>query len=312
MGRGPQTPFVRSIRSYRDVADPAAENVMAQVSAQTDRLRQRLALVGRVVVVASGKGGVGKSALTANLAAALSQLEQRVGAVDADLNGPSLARMLGVHGQRLELDGESVRPARGAAGIPLISSDLLMPDSAPLHWRNPASPEPSQSEAPAFLFQSVYEGAVLREFLADVAWGQLDFLLIDAPPGTDKLDRILQLLPDPPVLLLVGTPSEITRTVVVRSATAARQLPTAAIGLVVNMSGHVCGRCGHQEPLFDSFDPAALAQETGLEVWAEIPFDRRLATATDGGSPLVLEATDAPAARAIRGLANRLVRESAV
>jgi ATP-binding protein involved in chromosome partitioning len=98
---------------------------------------------------------------------------------------------------------------------------------------------------------------------------------------------------------------------VVRSATVARQLATSALGLVINMSAHVCGRCGHHEPLFDSCDPAALAQETGLEVWAEIPFDRRLAKATDGGSPLVLQDTDSPAARGIRALAERLAREPA-
>jgi ATP-binding protein involved in chromosome partitioning len=205
---------VRSIRSYRDVADPASENVIAQVNEQAERLRERLAQVGRVVVVASGKGGVGKSAVTANLAAALAQLEQRVGAVDADLNGPSLSRMLGAQGQRLELAGDAVLPAR-AGTVGVISSDMLLPDQAPLRWRNPATSVAAASDAPAFLFQSVYEGAVLREFLADVAWGELDFLLIDAPPGTDKLDRILQLLPNPPVLLLVGTPSQATHAVVV-------------------------------------------------------------------------------------------------
>jgi ATP-binding protein involved in chromosome partitioning len=304
----PNSNTVRSIRSYREVANPAAEDIVSQVTVQAERLRERLAAVGRVLVVASGKGGVGKSALTANLACALAGLGRRVGAVDADLNGPSLARMLGAHGQQLRLEADSLVPGRGAGDVALISSDLLLPPDAPLRWRNPAAPERSAGGAPAFLFQSMYEGTALREFLADVAWGALDYLLIDAPPGTDKLDRILQLLPEPPVLMLVGTPSAAARAVVQRSASVARELAPSA-GLVVNMAAHVCENCGHEQPLFDPVDAEALARETGLPLWAEIPFDRRLAACTDRGTPAVLDLPESPAAKAITKLAERINHE---
>jgi ATP-binding protein involved in chromosome partitioning len=299
---------MRKIRTYREVADPAAEDIIAQVTVQVDRLQSRLAQVRQVIVVASGKGGVGKSALTANLACALAA-NSRVGAADADLNGPSLARMLGAAGQQLTLSEDGVLPARGALGVSLISTDLLLPEGAPLRWRSPAAPDDAEG-GPAFLFQSVYEGSVLRELLADVVWGPLDFLLIDAPPGTDKIDRLLQLLPKPPMLVVVGTPSEVTRAVVARSAAVAAE-SRAQAGLVVNLATHVCENCGHESPLFIGEDPAAIAQEVGLPLWGAIPFDRRLAQSTDRGEPFIERYPDAPAALAVRALANRLQQMSA-
>src|SRR5688572_11715295 len=294
---------MRSIRTYREVANPASEDIVAQVTEQGRRLQERLAGVRQVVVIASGKGGVGKSALTANLAAALSRAGRPTGALDADLNGPSLGRMLGVSGGTLHVRDGLVDPAVGAGGVWTVSTDLLLPDDAPLRWRNPVSPE--NSAGPAFLYQSMYEGSVVRELLADVRWGELDFLLIDAPPGTDKLDRLLELLPAPPVLILVTTPSEVTRRVVARSAFAARELAIRP-GLVINMAGQVCQHCGKVTSLFDDYDPGTLAAETGLEVWAEIPFETALARTTDRGRPLVLDTADSPAVVAIRALAARL------
>jgi ATP-binding protein involved in chromosome partitioning len=227
-----------------------------------------------------------------------------VGAVDADLNGPSLARMLGAHGQQLQVENDAVTPATGTLGVRLISTDLLLPEHAPLRWRNPAGGV--DAGAPAFLFQSVYEGSVLRELIADVAWGALDFLLIDAPPGTDKLDRLIQLLPTPPTVLLVGTPSQAARAVVSRSATVARESGAREIGLVVNFAAHVCEKCGYESPLYEADSAEALAAEAGVPLWGTVPFDRGLAAATDRGEPFSRDHATAPAARAIRAIAHRL------
>ena len=294
---------MRQIRGYSEVANHAAEDVVAQVTAQSDRLQARLAGVRRVVVVASGKGGVGKSALTANLAVALAVAAHRVGALDADLNGPSLARMLGATGQQLRLGHEGVRPATGSHGVGLVSTDLLLTESAPLRWKPPAGSE--QGGAPAFVVQSMYEGTVLRELLADTDWGELDYLLIDAPPGTDKLVRLLQLLPSPPITILVTTPSQMARNVVARSATLMRQ-HGGRCGLVLNMASQACERCGHHQPLFGTPTITELEEETGLEVWALVPFDPRLAETTDSGRPLVIADREAPAAREIARLATRV------
>lgn len=183
---------------------------------------------------------------------------------------------------------------------------------------------------------------MLRELLSDIRWGELDYLLIDAPPGADKIARLLQLVPQADTLLLVTTPSEAARFIVAKSERLAREAGAREIGLVVNMSAHVCEACGHHTPLFDD-DPSdgALLQGSAHQVpvaegrsgsgeratapfgaersdasaaarrgvWAEVPFDRRLAVSTDRGSPFVLVRPDSPASRAIIQLADRLEGE---
>lgn len=294
----------RRFRTYHEVDDPAGKEVLDQVVAQGARLERRLASVTRVVAVASGKGGVGKSAVTANLAAILAGRGHRVGVVDADLNGPSIARMLGVVGHRL-VDGEDgVEPAVGAAGARVMSMELLQgPEDAPLRWRGPGGHE--------YLWQSSLETGALREFLSDVAWGPLDWLLVDVPPGTDKIDRLLRLVPAPTAVLLVTTPSEMARFVVAKSVRLVRDAEVPLVGLVANMTELVCGDCGKRTPLFPGGGATRLAEETGLDLWAEIPFAPRLASDTDGGRPHVLERPDAPAATALAALATRLEEETA-
>lgn len=287
----------RRIRTYREVADPGAEDVVAQVAAQRRRLAARLAAVGRVVVVASGKGGVGKSAVAANLAVALAAAGRRVGALDADLNGPSLGRMLGAAGP-LALGPDGVEPARGAEGVAVVSMDLLLEsDDAPVRWRG--------AEAAEGLQRGVLETGALRELLADVAWGELDALVVDAPPGTGELDRILTLVPDPAAVLLVVTPSGAARRVVARSVRAAREAGVEPVALVANMVGFACPRCGAVEPLWPGEGVEALVRATGAPVWAEIPFEPALAEATDAGRPPAAAPTS-PAARALAGLAERI------
>ena len=288
----------RRFRTYAQV-EATADDVPAQVRAQRDRLDRRLTAIGAVWMVASGKGGVGKSALTANLAAALGARGLRVGAVDADLNGPSLARMLGAGPGGLGVDDDGVRPAGGVAGVRLIGMDLLLEaEDAPVRWKEPGTG--------GFIWQSTLETGALREFIADVAWGGLDTLLLDLPPGTDKLARAFELVPRPTGVLLVTTPSEAARAVVLRAARQVRELGIERIGLVANMTAHACSECGHREPLFGDDGARRLAEQAGLEVWAEIPFHPRLARRTDHGRPLVLDEPANPAAAAILELADRL------
>src|SRR5262245_20740632 len=296
---------MRQIRGYHEVADPATEDIVAQVTAQSERLRARLRTIHRIVVIGSGKGGVGKSALTANLASALARRGLRTGALDADLNGPSLARMLGASGKAMRLSDQGLEPVQGIDGVTLVSTELLLPDATPLGWRHPSAPTLAAG-APALVIQSMYEGTALRELLSDVEWGELDFLLVDATPGTDKLERLLQLLPGETVHLLVTTPSQIARNVVARSVTLLRRESVRA-GLVVNMASHVCERCGHTQPLFGDASDEQFAAQAGIELWGSIPFDPRLATATDAGLSFEQLVPDAPAARALSSLATRLV-----
>jgi ATP-binding protein involved in chromosome partitioning len=292
---------MRRIRTYHDVATGVTEDMMVQVHALDERLRVRMAVIRRVVVVASGKGGVGKSAVAANLAALLAATGARVGAADADLAGPSLARMLGAAIGPLVLAADGVRPVPGVADVRVMSMDLLIDDEAPLRWRGPPG-----ATAPEFLRQSLLETGAVREFLADTDWGPLDWLIVDAPPGTDRLLRLLQLLPRIDLLLLVTTPAEISRFVVAKAARLADDAGVPHVALVANMTAHTCTVCGHSSPLFDADGAARLARSANIPLWAELPFDARFAALTDAGRPFALELPNAAPSRELRRLADRV------
>jgi len=290
---------MRKIRTYQDVTHDTGSGLLEQVVDQQHRLADRLAQVRSVVAVASGKGGVGKSAITANLAAALAKRGLAVGAADADLNGPSLARMLGVSGARLADRASGVAPAESPSGVRVMSMEFLQEEEdAPLRWREPGMG--------GFIWQSTLETGVLREFLGDVEWGELDVLLVDVPPGTDKIRRLLELIPDLDQMLLVTTPSETSRFVVSKSVRMAREAAVGTVALVANMVGHTCLECGHISELFMGDGAKRLEEESGLPVWAEIPFDPRLGAATDSGTPFVITDPEAHSSRAILALADRV------
>jgi len=290
---------MRKIRTYQEVTHETGSDLLEQVVDQQRRLADRLVRVRSVVAVASGKGGVGKSAVTANLAAALASRGLAVGAADADLNGPSLARMLGVSGARLADRQSGVAPAQSPSGVRVISMELLQEEEdAPLRWREPGMG--------GFIWQSTIETGVLREFLGDVEWGELDVLLVDVPPGTDKIRRLLELVPDLDQMLLVTTPSETARFVVSKSVRMAREAAVETVALVSNMAGHTCSECGHVSELFTGDGANRLEEESGVPVWAVIPFDPRLGAATDSGTPLVISDPEAHSSRAICALADRV------
>jgi ATP-binding protein involved in chromosome partitioning len=274
------------MKRYGDIRGDGGSNIVGQVEAQQARLRARLAGVRYVVAVLSGKGGVGKSAVTANLAAALAHDGWRVGALDADLNGPSLAKMLGVRGATLTVGADGVDPPVGAAGIPVMSMDLLLAaDDAPLAWQSPTSAE-------SHTWRGAMEANALREFLADTHWGSLDALVVDLPPGTDRLAVIASLLPRVDGAVVVTIPSDVSQLVVRRSITAARDARTPILGLVENMAG-----------LFPGPDVGALATTAGVRLLGRVPFDPALAAASDRGEPFVTASPNAAAARALAAIA---------
>jgi len=268
-----------------------AVDVLGQVVAQRAAVARRLASVRRVVAIASGKGGVGKSLLTANLAAALATDSARVGVLDADIHGPSAALMLGARGQRPQLGPEGVRPAIGVCDVRVMSMDLLLKDDgSAVRWRHFGGLADD-----TFVWRGTLEANVLREFLADTDWGELDYLLVDMPPGADRFDTLLRLLPDLGGATMVTTPSEASVLVVRRAAAAAQQSGARILGLVENMaatSGPGRGR--------------DLAADLGIPFLASVPFDPDLARNTEAGRPGVLIDPWAPGARAILELANRL------
>ncbi len=239
-----------------------------------------------MVAISSGKGGVGKSAITANLAVALAVEGARVGVMDADIHGPSAALMLGARGQALRIDEHGVRPAVGVADIVVMSMDLfLAADEDAVRWKHPGGLADDE-----YVWRGTLEANVLREFLADTSWGKLNWLLVDMPPGADRFETLVRLVPQLTGTLIVTTPSIPSQGVVKRSITSARSAGARILGLVVNM-------VSAGDPELDM---------AGLEVLAAVPQDPKFAESTDAGRPYVLEHADAPAGQAIVQLARSL------
>jgi len=288
------------MKSYRDIAGDGGSNIVGQVAAQQARMAARMATIRATVAVVSGKGGVGKSSVTANLAGALAARGLAVGALDADLNGPSLGKMLGVRGHTLTFAPDGVQPAVSADGIRVLSMDLLLPgDDTPVVWDAP-------TQADAHTWRGTMEGTALREFLMDTAWGALDVLLLDLPPGADRLPTLLDLLPGLTGAVVVTIPSGVAHLVVRRAMTLARERGARLLGLIENMAGYVCPTCGALGPLFEGPGGEATAAQHGVPFLGRVPFDPRLAAAADRGRPFVLEHPDSPTGRALGEIAQAL------
>lgn len=288
------------MKKYKDILGDGGSNIVGQVEEQQSRLKARLSRVRHTVAVVSGKGGVGKSAMTANLAVAFAGQGYAVGVLDADLNGPSLAKMLGVRGQQLQVTEAGVTPAVTGEGLRVMSMDFLLPsDASPLIWDAP-------TQAEAHTWRGSMEASALRQFLTDTDWGTLDLLLLDLPPGTDRLPTVAGILPGLSGALIVTIPSEVSHLVVKKSVTAAREAKVPILGLVENMAGYVCARCGSVGDLFRGPGGEALAAELAIPFLGAVPFDPRLAHAGDRGVPFVAAESDSPAARSLLEIAERL------
>ena len=260
-------------------------NILAQVLVQRERVAARLTHIKRVVAVMSGKGGVGKSALTANLAAALAMQGRAVGVLDADMHGASAAAMLGARGQKLEITPNGVRPAIGVCDIRVMSMDLfLRDDDTPVRWQHPGGLAADQ-----FVWRGTLEANALREFLADTDWGDLDFLLLDLPPGADRFDTVMRLVPNLFGAVVVTIPSQVSHLVVRRAIAAARLAGARIIGLVENMAGYVGPGGQVVGETFADGRGEAFATEAGVAYLGSVPFDPGLARETDAGRPFILK-----------------------
>jgi len=277
----------------------APEAVAEDLVSVRRRIGARLAAVGRTTAILSGKGGVGKSAVTVNLALALARGGARVGILDADLQGPSVAKMLGLRGQPLRVTPDGLRPAPGPCDLRVQSLDFFLQGAQALVLEGDAGE--------GVPLRSALEEAVLADLLGETVWGELDHLLIDLPPGAERLPALARLVPGLAGGVAVTIPTEVALLAVERSIRRAHELAIPLVGLVANMTGVVCGACGAESPLFQEAPVERLARETDLPLLARIPFDARIAAAADAGRPFVeLAGAASPAARAFDQLASRV------
>jgi len=247
---------------------------------------QKVSGIDRIIAVGSGKGGVGKSTVSSNLAVALARQGRRVGLLDADIYGPSQPRMMGVNRRPASPDGKIIEPLQ-AHGVTMMSIGLMLKEDEAVIWRGP-----------------MIMGA-LQQLLGQVAWGQLDVLIIDLPPGTGDIQLSLAQRTQLTGALVVSTPQDVALLDARKALDMFNKLKVPVLGLIENMSTFCCPNCGHETQIFGHGGVKAEAEKLGLPFLGELPLALSVREAGDGGTPIA--ATDAPEAEAYARLARGLI-----
>ncbi len=248
--------------------------------------RKALAGVAQVIAIGSGKGGVGKSTVSANLAVALARAGHRVGLMDADIYGPNIPRMLGVD-QKPEVVGGKIQPLE-SHGVKLMSLGFIVEREAPAIWRGPIIMK------------------IIQQFVRDVAWGDLDYFIVDLPPGTGDAQLSLVQTIHLHGAVIVTTPQEVAVGDSLRGAKMFEKVGVRVLGIVENMSYYICPHCGDRSELFLSGGGERLAGELGIPLLGQIPLQARVPQLADAGQPVVAAEPGSPAAEALAGIATRV------
>lgn len=246
--------------------------------------------VNHLIAIASGKGGVGKSTVSANLACALAAEGRRVGLLDADVYGPSQPRMLGVSGRPASPDGKTILPMRNH-GVTMMSIGLMTNEGQAVVWRGP-----------------MLMGA-LQQMLMQVQWGALDCLLVDLPPGTGDVQMTLAQKAQVDGAIIVSTPQDVALLDARKGIDMFNQLHVPVLGMIENMSTHICSNCGHEEHVFGHGGVKQEAEKLGVPLLAEIPLHLDIRLASDGGAPIVVSKPDSAQAQAFRDVARQLIAQ---
>ena len=268
----------------------ARATMTADVKARGGFGRQAVPGIRNIIAVGAGKGGVGKSTTAVNLAVALQRKGARVGLMDADVYGPNTPQMLGIDQGPEVSEAKRMIPPQ-AFGIKVISMGMLVPADQPIIWRGP-----------------MLHGAV-QQFMRDVAWGELDYLIVDLPPGTG--DVSLSMAQSVPVAgaVVVTTPQGVSVSDVRKAVAMFRQLNIPVLGVVENMSFFVCDHCQERTEIFGHGGGVKMAEDLGIPMLGQIPIDTRVRSGGDEGRPIVSAAPDAPAAKAFLDIAGRVAAE---
>ena len=285
-----QPEFARGLQAFLTAAGGPETDIelVARITAHAvQRQLSPISGVRNVVAVASGKGGVGKSTVAANLALAWARQGARVGILDADIYGPSQPIMLGLTGQRpASPDGKRIRPL-SAHGIAAMSIGFLIDPEQPMVWRGPMVTQ------------------ALTQLLGDTDWGDLDYLVIDMPPGTGDIQLTLAQRVPVAGAVIVTTPQDIALADARKGLKMFEKVNVPVLGIVENMSMHVCTNCGHVEHLFGAGGGARMAEQYGVQLLGELPLDSRVREEADGGTPTVVAAPESAHAKPYFEMARR-------
>ncbi|MBP2143429.1 Mrp family chromosome partitioning ATPase [Methanococcus voltae] len=260
------------------------------IEQQNKVIREKMDKIKHKIAIVSGKGGVGKSTVTVNLAATLNQMGYSVGVLDGDIHGPNIPQMLGVHDVQPTGDENGIMPIVTQQGIKTMSIGYFLPDQdSPIIWRGPKA-----------------SGAI-KQFLSDVSWGELDFLLIDTPPGSGDIQlTTLQSIPDIDGMVIVTTPEEVSVMDARKSVGTAKVLEIPIIGLVENMSGFVCPHCDEVVDVFGKGGGEKAAKALNVNFLGPIPLDVRAREASDKGIPMVT--LDCKASEEFKKIVDKIVK----
>ncbi|MDN5357818.1 MAG: Mrp/NBP35 family ATP-binding protein [Candidatus Methanomethylophilaceae archaeon] len=255
------------------------------------RLKDSLGKIKHVIIVLSGKGGVGKSTVSSNLACALSNMGYETGIMDVDITGPNIPKMFGIEDEKLDIQNNKLVPVIVPPSLKVMSMAFLLPTKdTPVLWRGPV------------------KMTAIRQFIEDVEWGDLDYLVIDMPPGTgDEALSIMQLIPKPDGAVIVTTPQDVSLMDGRKTITFSAEAKIPIIGLVENMSGFICPHCGKETDIFKSGGGENVAKEFGIQFLGRIPIEHSVALSGDNGMPAVLSDPDSASAKAFNSIIKKII-----
>ena len=256
------------------------------------RLHDSLSRIRHVIIVMSGKGGVGKSTVSSNLAAALSLKGYQTGLMDLDITGPNIPKMFRIEDAKLHAENDKLIPVSVPPSLSVMSMGFLLPDrDSAIMWRGPM------------------KSSAIRQFIEDVEWGDLDYLIIDMPPGTgDEAMSIVQLIPKADGAVIVTTPQDVAVLDSRKSVTFAKQTKLSVIGLVENMSGFVCPHCNELTEIFGSGGGEKAAESLNIPFLGRVPLEPGVVRSGDSGMPMVVSEPDSRSAAAFNAIADRIIK----